>query len=132
MRHPTGGSDGSSDDIGIQLLRTLQRKAYLLDNCFRVPFTRYRVGWDFILGLIPVVGDLVTAILSITILLGARKYNLPLRLKLKMLMNIGIDFLVGSIPLVGDFFDATWKANSKNVTLLLDFIDASEGTKQNQ
>lgn len=108
---------------GVYSLASLKKIAYLLDDQFRVPFTRFRLGWDFIIGLIPIAGDLLTAIMSLFILIAARKYNISGSVMWKMLGNIVLDFLIGLIPVVGDFLDAGYKANAKNVKLLLAAIE---------
>ena len=100
-------------------IKSIQRIAYLLDDQFRVPFTRFRLGWDFILGLFPIAGDLLTAIMSLFILIAARKYHIKGSVMWKMLGNIVVDFLIGLIPVVGDILDAGYKSNAKNVKLLL-------------
>lgn len=104
---------------GIFSIKSIQRIAYLLDDQFRVPFTRFRLGWDFILGLFPIAGDLLTAIMSLFILIAARKYHIKGSVMWKMLGNIVVDFLIGLIPVVGDILDAGYKSNAKNVKLLL-------------
>jgi len=111
---------------GIYSIPNLKRIAYLLDDQFKVPFTPYRLGWDFILGLVPIVGDLVTAIMSMFLLVAARKYKIPDRVLWRMLLNIIIDFLIGLIPAIGDVVDAAWKANAKNVKLLLKAIEEKD------
>ncbi|MEE2732408.1 MAG: DUF4112 domain-containing protein [Pseudomonadota bacterium] len=108
---------------GLFSIASLQRVAYLLDDQFRVPFTRYRLGWDFILGLIPVAGDLLTAVMSLFILIAARKYHIKGSVMWKMLGNIVVDFLIGLIPVVGDVLDAGYKSNAMNVKLLLAAIE---------
>ena len=35
-----------------------------------------------------------------------------------MMLNTAIDLLTGVVPLLGDFFDATFKANLRNLALL--------------
>ncbi|NPU94848.1 MAG: DUF4112 domain-containing protein [Gammaproteobacteria bacterium] len=111
---------------GIYSIQNLQRLANLLDNQFRIPFTRYRVGWDFIIGLIPVAGDVLTGLASLFILIGARKYGVSGRIQLRMLVNILIDVLAGSVPILGDILDASFKANARNMRLLLDAIESRQ------
>ena len=111
---------------GIYSIQNLQRLANLLDNQFRIPFTRYRVGWDFIIGLIPVAGDVLTGLASLFILIGARKYGVSGRIQLRMLVNILIDVLAGSVPVLGDILDASFKANARNMRLLLDAIESRQ------
>lgn len=108
---------------GIYSIKSLQRLAYLLDDQFRIPFTRIRLGWDFILGLIPVAGDILTAITSLFILVAARKYHISGGVMWKMLGNIVVDFLIGLIPVVGDILDAGYKSNAMNMKLLLAAIE---------
>jgi hypothetical protein len=111
---------------GIYSIQNLQRLANLLDNQFRIPFTRYRIGWDFIIGLIPVAGDVLTGLASLFILIGARKYGVSGRIQLRMLVNILIDVLAGSVPILGDILDASFKANARNMRLLLDAIESRQ------
>ena len=111
---------------GLYSLANLRRLAYLLDDRFKIPFTRYRLGWDFIIGLIPVAGDILTAILSLHILVAARKYDVSGGVMWRMLSNILIDMVVGAVPIVGDLLDASWKANAMNVKLLVKSIEKQQ------
>jgi hypothetical protein len=106
------GDDAASR---IQRVRVL---AKLLDNSISVPGTRWKFGFDAIIGLIPVVGDMIGAVLSGYIVLEAARAEVPPFTLARMLVNVGIDALLGSVPAVGDVFDAVWKANIKNVALL--------------
>lgn len=99
-------------------LGRLRRLARLLDASVRVPGTRFFVGLDSLLGLVPVAGDWATALASLYIvhrasLLGARKRTLA-----RMLRTVAIDAAAGSIPLVGDLFDAGYRANQRIVSML--------------
>ncbi len=98
--------------------RRVRTVARLLDNAIGIPGTRWRFGFDAIIGVIPVVGDMVGGALSAYIILEAARADVPPLTLVRMLMNVGIDTLVGSVPAVGDIFDAAWKANIKNVALL--------------
>jgi hypothetical protein len=96
----------------------LRRFAQLLDNAFLVPGTTYRVGLDPILGLIPGLGDLISPLFTIGMLLHARDLGVPRVVQLRMLINTAIDAVVGVVPLLGDLFDFAWKSNAKNLALL--------------
>jgi hypothetical protein len=89
-----------------------------LDEAFRVPGTAIRFGWDPVIGLVPWVGDLLTALFSSAIILQAHHMRLPRVVILRMLFNVAIDLVVGAIPLFGDVADAFWKSNTKNFALL--------------
>lgn len=108
---------------------SIERLAKLLDNEYKVPGTNWSFGWDFIIGLIPVAGDFLTLLVSCYILLAARKFPIRKSTWVKMGANIMIDFLIGSIPIFGDIFDAAYKANAKNVKLLLAEIEKNQSLR---
>lgn len=89
-----------------------------MDEAFRLPGTRFRFGWDAILGLVPGIGDALTALFSLFILIHAFRIGVPAIVRTRMFMNIAIDLVVGSIPLFGDVFDFAWKSNTRNLDLL--------------
>lgn len=69
-------------------LRRIQKLAYLFDANFSVPGTKFRFGWDSIIGLVPVIGDMVTLIPQLYLFYDALKFKLGTRTMLKMLVNI--------------------------------------------
>ena len=102
-------------DGSIERLRTLSN---LLDNAIRIPGTNYRIGLDPLVGLLPVVGDVPTTAASAYVVFEAARIGAPRETLARMVVNLAIDAVFGSIPIIGDVFDATWKANARNVTLL--------------
>src|SRR5262245_18276672 len=96
-------------------LRALQR---LLDDAFCVPGTSIRFGWDPLIGLVPWIGDVLTAILSCAIILQAHHMRVPRVVQLRMLINVAIDVLAGVIPFAGDVADVFWKSNAMNFEML--------------
>jgi hypothetical protein len=98
--------------------RRIRALAQFLDNAIQIPGTRWRFGFDAIIGLIPVVGDLIGGVLSGYIILEAARAEVPTLTLARMLANVGLDTLGGAVPALGDLFDAAWKANIKNVALL--------------
>ena len=101
--------------------RHLQRYrslAWQWDNLLRIPGTPIRLGWDALLGVIPVVGDAAGGVLgSYGIWVGWRQ-GAPLSVLLRMLLNVVIDTVIGAIPVLGDLFDIGWRSNSRNLALL--------------
>ncbi|RCU46375.1 DUF4112 domain-containing protein [Haloplanus salinus] len=93
--------------------------ARVLDDSVRIPGTGVRIGLDPLLGLLPVVGDAVSGVLSLYIVAESARLGVSYRALARMLTHIGIDVAGGSIPVVGDLFDAAWKANTRNVSLAL-------------
>jgi hypothetical protein len=92
--------------------------AKVMDTAFIIPGTKFRFGLDAILGLIPVFGDAVGALIGTYILYTAAKLGVPKVVLARMLLNIGTDAVVGAVPVAGDVLDAAWRANAKNAALL--------------
>lgn len=101
----------------------LGRFAWFLDSAIPIPGTRFRIGLDGLIGLIPGVGDAVGAALSSYLLAEAVRLGVPISTVLRMGLNILVEALIGLIPFVGDIFDFAWKANLRNVRLLNAYID---------
>ena len=99
----------------MQLVNAL---AKLMDAAFVIPGTNRRVGLDAIVGLGPVFGDAIGAIVSGYIMTTAAKLGVSKVVLTRMMFNTAIDTVVGIVPFVGDLFDAAWKANMKNAALL--------------
>jgi hypothetical protein len=102
--------------------------AWFLDNSFEIPGTRYRIGFDPLIGLIPVIGDLIAMLIGSYIVVLAARLRVPRVVVLRMLVNLGIDLVVGSIPVVGDALDVAWKANLMNARLLDRALDDPKAT----
>ena len=105
------------------ILRRLDKFSRFTDNSIGLPFTRFRIGVEPIIGLIPVVGDMAGLVLSGYVLLEAQRAGASREVKVKMLRNMGIDFLGGLLPVVGDAFDAIYKANVRNTRLLRNYLE---------
>jgi hypothetical protein len=104
-------------------LQRIRWLADLFDDRFRLPGTERRFGLDGILGLIPGVGDTATGAVSLYLAAEAWRLGMPTTTILRMLLNVGIDTVLGAIPLLGDLFDFAWKANQKNVRLVLTHLE---------
>ena len=96
----------------------LERVEGWLDTKFRLPVIGYRFGLDGLIGLIPGVGDGLTAATSAVFIADAWKMGARKRVMGRMLVNVGLDFAVGLVPVVGDLLDFAFKSNVKNLALL--------------
>lgn len=96
----------------------MRRLTRWLDTRWTIPGTRWRFGLDPLLGLVPVVGDVVSCGFSAWSLVEARRAGAPWPLMLSMAGNIILDFVVGAIPLLGDVFDFAFKAHVRNLRML--------------
>ncbi|MEH6815186.1 MAG: DUF4112 domain-containing protein [Pseudoalteromonas distincta] len=96
----------------------LERFSKLTDNSIGIPFTKFNIGLEAVIGLIPVIGDAAGLILSSYVLIEAQRLGVSKRIKTKMIINMLIDFVGGLVPFFGDIFDAFFKANTRNTQLL--------------
>jgi Domain of unknown function (DUF4112) len=106
-----------------QRLARLDAVAKLLDIAFILPGTNIRYGIDGIIGLIPVVGDLIATALSLWLVREARALGAPWHVTARMLGNVAIQGVVGAVPVAGDAFDVLFRANMRNVRLLRRWMD---------
>jgi hypothetical protein len=106
-----------------QRLARLDALAKLLDVAFVLPGTNIRYGIDGIIGLIPVVGDIIVTALSLWLVREARALGAPWHIMARMLANVGVQGVVGMVPVAGDAFDVLFRANVRNARLLRRWID---------
>lgn len=119
MTSATDASRGAaSRDTLERTLQRLDRFAHLSDSAYRVPIIGRRIGLDGLVGLVPGIGDGVTALAALYPLVEAWRLGVPKALLLRMLANIGTDSVLGAVPIAGDLFDFAFKANRRNVALL--------------
>ncbi|QRV90146.1 hypothetical protein RhiJN_18164 [Ceratobasidium sp. AG-Ba] len=103
------------------ILKKVKSRAHYLDKGFSVCGLRF--GWTFIIGIIPMAGDIADASLNYFLVVRkARQAEIPPWLLRKMLANNAVSAGVGFIPVVGDVILATYKANSRNAALLEEFL----------
>jgi hypothetical protein len=95
----------------------------LLERSFHIPGTKIPVGLDSIIGLVPVLGDIVTAAMGAYMVWEARNLGMSKFQLMRMAANVGIDTAVGAIPLAGDAFDFLWRSNSKNLRIIKRHLD---------
>lgn len=95
----------------------------LLERSFVIPGTKIPFGLDSVVGLVPVIGDLITAAMGAYMVWEARNLGMSKWQLMRMTANIGIDTALGAIPLVGDAFDFIWRSNSKNLRVIRKHLD---------
>ena len=110
----------------ISEIKWIDNLAALLDNRFRIPFTNIRFGVDFLIGLIPYAGDVISFSISSLLIVAMARHGASGRLMAKMIGNVILDTLVGAIPILGDIFDLFYKANRRNVHLLKEHYHEGE------
>jgi Domain of unknown function (DUF4112) len=114
---PGMGSDPQSVRQRVEALELL------LERSFTIPGTKIPFGLDSILGLVPVLGDVITAVMGAYLVWEARNLGMSKWQLVRMTANVGIDTALGAVPLVGDAFDFIWRSNSKNLRIIRKHLD---------
>jgi hypothetical protein len=106
-----------------RLFERLESSSLWLDAQYRIPYTRTYVGWDPIIGIVPIAGDLVCAALSVRNIHWAYRLGASGRVLLQMTLNAIVDALLGAVPIVGTLFDFWFRAHMRNLQLLIEAIE---------
>ena len=114
---PGMGSDPQSVRQRVEALELL------LERSFVIPGTKIPIGLDSLLGLLPVLGDLVTAAMGAYMVWEARNLGMSKWQLIRMAANVGVDTAIGAIPIAGDAFDLIWRSNSKNLRIIRKHLD---------
>ena len=112
-----GGSDPQAVRARIEALEKV------LERAFVIPGTKIPFGLDSIIGLVPVLGDFVTAVMGAYMVWEARNLGMSKWQLVRMTANVGVDTALGAIPLLGDAFDLVWRSNSKNLRIIKKHLD---------
>lgn len=106
-----------SDERSLQM-QSFERMAEMMDSKFSIPGTNIRFGIDPLLSLMPVLGDLITFIISSMLIYTMYNHGASRKVVIKMMLNSGLDTIIGAVPLVGTVFDVFYRSNERNVRLL--------------
>ncbi len=96
---------------------------HLLERSFTIPGTNYPIGLDSVIGLIPVLGDIVTTALGSYIVWEARNLGLPKWKIARMIGNVAVDTVIGAVPLLGDAADLVFRSNTRNLRIIRKHLD---------
>lgn len=102
-------------------IEKLKRLEQLLDRQFSIGGIRF--GLDSVIGLVPVVGDLISGALGLYVIREARRLGVSRFTLGRMYANLGVDVTLGALPIIGDVFDVAFKSNTKNVRLLIAHLE---------
>lgn len=102
-------------------LADVEAMARWMDYAFVLP-GGFRFGLAGIIGLIPGIGDILDALISLYIVNRALQLGIPRVGVARMVVNIGIEGLLGAVPFIGDIFDVVFKANRRNYLLLTRYL----------
>ena len=105
-----------------------EKFAHLLDDAVHIPGTRVRFGIDPMLGLIPVVGDVLTVVSGSFIVLTARQLGVPRWELARMMYYQLLNGVIGAIPILGDLYSFGFKSHAKSSAVLVSALKKKEGT----
>ncbi len=103
--------------------RRIEAMEKMLERAFVIPGINRPVGFDALAGLIPVVGDVVTAGMGAYLVWEARNLGLPKWKLARMAGNVALDTAVGAVPVAGDLFDFMFRSNSRNLKIIRKHLD---------
>ena len=115
--HPALGNGPAAVRARVELIEQAMERAFVIPGINRA------VGLDAVIGLVPVVGDLIAGAIGIWLVIEARKLGMSKWTQARMLANVGIDTALGAIPLAGDLFDLLFRSNSMNLRLIRKHLD---------
>lgn len=95
----------------------------ILERSFRIPGVNVPIGLDALVGLVPVLGDIVTTALGAYIVWEARNLGLSKWHLTRMGANVAFDTVIGLIPVVGDAADFMFRSNSRNLRIIKKHLD---------
>lgn len=116
----TGLSLGTDPHSIRQRVEMMER---LLERSFVIPGINRPVGLDAVVGLVPVIGDFVTAAMGAYIIWEGRNLGLPKWKLARMAGNVLFDSAVGAVPLAGDLFDFLFRSNTRNLKIIRKHLD---------
>lgn len=113
---PTG-TDPASVRARVEMMELL------LERSFRIPGVNVPIGLDALIGLIPVLGDIVTTAMGAYIVWEARNLGLSKWHLTRMGANVAFDAVLGLVPVVGDAADFVFRSNTRNLRILKKHLD---------
>ncbi|GAO16438.1 uncharacterized protein UV8b_06387 [Ustilaginoidea virens] len=106
-------------DHDAKVLMRVRRRVHHLDWSL---FTVFGVGfgWSTVIGIIPVIGDAIDGLMSLSVFRKCCKIEggLPNSVKAHMMVNVALDFLIGLVPGA----EAIFRGNTRNALLLESFL----------
>jgi hypothetical protein len=95
----------------------------VLERALTIPVINRKIGLDAIAGLVPVLGDVLTALMGSYLIWEARNLGLPKWKLVRMAGNVAFDTALGMVPIAGDLFDLLYRSNSRNLKIVKKHLD---------
>jgi hypothetical protein len=121
LRRMSGELPLGTDPVSVR--RRIEAMERLLEGMFEVPGLNRKIGLDALLGLIPVAGDAIAAVMGLYMVWEARNLGMPKWQLWRMAGHVGFDTLIGAVPLAGDVFDFLYRSNTRNLKIIKRHLD---------
>ncbi|KTE42351.1 MULTISPECIES: DUF4112 domain-containing protein [unclassified Sphingopyxis] len=105
------------------LRKRVETLEIILERSFVIPGINRPVGLDAIVGLVPVVGDVISGLMGAYLIWEARNLGMPKWKIWRMIGNLGVDTALGAIPIAGDAFDLLFRSNTRNLKIIKKHLD---------
>lgn len=99
-------------------LNQIQRIAELMDG------KNFPIGLDPLIGLFPVIGDLIPIVASLYIISAADRIGLPKDKIRQIVMLTVVDVVIGLVPVAGDFSDFFIRSHYRSWQIIRDHFEA--------
>jgi hypothetical protein len=103
--------------------RRIEAMEHLLERSLTIPGTRFPIGLDVVLDLIPGIGTTVAAAMGAYMAWEARNLGMSKTQIARMAGNVGFDWMLGLIPFVGAIPDMFFRSNSRNLKIIRKHLD---------
>ncbi|WP_085808439.1 DUF4112 domain-containing protein [Sphingomonas sp. TZW2008] len=107
----------------VSIRRRIEAVERVMEGAFEIPGTSRRVGLDTLIGLIPVIGDVVAGAIGAWIVWEARNLGMSRWQLTRMGARVGFDTMLGLVPFVGDAADFFYRSNSRNLRTIKRHLD---------
>lgn len=103
--------------------RRIEAMEHLLERSLTVPGTRFPIGLDVVLDLVPGIGTTIAAAMGAYMAWEARNLGMSKTQIARMAGNVGFDWVLGLIPWVGAIPDLFFRSNSRNLKIIKKHLD---------
>ncbi|MGE3689994.1 MAG: DUF4112 domain-containing protein [Novosphingobium sp.] len=103
--------------------RRIEALEQLLEGMLVLPVINRRIGLDSLLGLLPVAGDTIAALMGLYMVWEARNLGMSKWQQARMVGNVGFDWLIGLLPVAGDVADFLFRSNTRNLRIIRRHLD---------
>lgn len=107
----------------VSIRRRVEAMEQILERSFTIPGINRAVGLDAIAGLVPVLGDVITAAMGAYIVWEGRNLGMTKWQLWRMAGNVAFDTAIGAVPLAGDLFDLMFRSNTRNLKIIRKHLD---------